>query len=392
MLLCSCMEKLSTEHLHQIDHDGFCAELTQLRDETFQGLAESDFKHLIKIERWGRLATIIGFATAWIFPNPLSVVAMTLGLMTRWLLMHHIGHGGYDRVPGVPKRYTSKHFAVGGRRFLDWFDWMQPEAWKYEHNHLHHYHTGECSDPDVVERNARIVRDTRCPKFLKYIALFLFAITWKFTYYAPNTLNALKTKEAKKKHRRYTSYITPGNFLNIFNPLVRKLWLECYLPYITFQFVVIPALFLPLGSQAVYFVLINRLLAEALTNFHAFMVIGPNHTGEDLYCFNYHFRNKKQFYVNQVLGSVNYSCGGELIDYSQMWLNYQIEHHLIPNLPMSTYRKIQPKVKSLCERYGVPYVQESVFKRFKKMSDIFVGNRSMMYLDHRQFSDIPGDL
>ena len=374
------MDTLSTEHLNNIDHDGFCAELTQLRNETFQALTQADFKHLLKIERWGRLATFTGFATAWIFPNPLSVVFIALGLMTRWLLMHHIGHGGYDRVPGVPKRYTSKYFAIGRRRFIDWFDWIHPEAWNYEHNYLHHYHTGEAKDPDLVERNARIVRDFRCPKFMKYIALFLFAISWKFTYYAPNTCNALKTKEAKKKHRRYKSYITPLNFLNVFNPLVRKLWLECYIPYIAVNFVVIPALFYPLGSQAVYFVLINRLLAEALVNFHAFMVIAPNHTGADLFRFEYHYRDKKEFYVNQVLGSANYRCGGELLDYSQMWLNYQIEHHLLPNLPMSTYRTIQPKVKILCERYRIPYIQDNVFKRFKSLSDIFVGNSSMMCL------------
>jgi hypothetical protein len=38
-----------------------------------------------------------------------------LGRSTRWLLMHHVGHRGYDKVPGVPAKYTSKVFARGWR-------------------------------------------------------------------------------------------------------------------------------------------------------------------------------------------------------------------------------------------------------------------------------------
>jgi fatty acid desaturase len=30
---------------------------------------------------------------------------------------------------------------------------MLPEAWRYEHNVLHHYHTNEVADPDLVEQN-----------------------------------------------------------------------------------------------------------------------------------------------------------------------------------------------------------------------------------------------
>jgi fatty acid desaturase len=59
------------------------------------------------------------------------------------------------------------------------------------------------------------------------------------------------------------------------------------------------------------------------------------------------------------------------------WLNYQIEHHLWPDLPMSEYQRLQPQVKALCEKYGIPYVQESVWVRLKKTVDVMVGNSSM---------------
>ena len=45
---------------------------------------------------------------------------------------------------------------------------------------------------------------------------------------------------------------------------------------------------------------------------------------------------------------------------------------------MLAYQRVQPKVKALCEKYGVPYVQEGVVTRFKKMLDVAVGRTSML--------------
>ena len=112
-----------------VDCAGFVRELGELRRELEAGLGADDIAHLRKLERWGRSCTAIGLATAGIAPNPLSAVALALGRGTRWMIMHHIGHRGYDKVPGIPARYTSKQFARGLRRYVDWMDWVTPEAW-----------------------------------------------------------------------------------------------------------------------------------------------------------------------------------------------------------------------------------------------------------------------
>ncbi|RYZ41595.1 MAG: fatty acid desaturase, partial [Myxococcaceae bacterium] len=172
--------------LASVDVEGFHRELKEIRAQVDASLGEADAAHLRKLERWGRMATWLGVGTAWICPNPLSAVALGLGRSTRWLLMHHVGHRGYDRVPGLPASRTSKGFAKGHRRFLDWLDWMLPEAWVFEHNVLHHSHTGEDADPDLLERNAEgTLRDTGRPLPLRYVQLALLAITWRASYYAP---------------------------------------------------------------------------------------------------------------------------------------------------------------------------------------------------------------
>jgi len=364
-----------------IDVEGFASEIEALRRETYAGLSEADFSHLKKVERRGRFASLLGYATAWIMPNPLSAICFSLGQCTRWLMAHHILHKGYDRVPGVPPRYTSKLFARGWRRFIDWFDWIHPTAWDHEHNTLHHYHTGEDADPDVTERYLEFLRQMKIPYFFKYAFIAVVSMTWKFTYYAPNTTSVLDPTFKKRLHSDHIGFITAKNVLDFRNKHVRSLWTKCYLPYGTFHFALIPLLFLPLGEWAFFSVLVNKVLGEILNNIHSFIVIAPNHTADDLYRFDFHYQGKEQFYVTQVMGSANYHCGTEFVDYMSIWLNYQIEHHLFPDLPMTKYREVQPKVKALCLKYGLPYVQESVWKRVGRLVDVCVGKRSMRNLE-----------
>jgi fatty acid desaturase len=352
--------------LEAIDLDGFARAIKALRRDLDATLGPDDLRHLRRVERWGRIATVIGLATAPIAPNPVSAVALALGRSTRWLLMHHIGHRGYDRVPGVSARHTSRVFARGWRRFVDWADWMIPEAWIYEHNVLHHQHTGEMHDPDLIEQNVEPIHRGRSPLWMRRVLLAALAASWRVSYYAPNTLRAWW-------HRHATPTAPQGT------PL-RPLLLRCILPYAFLQFVALPALFVPLGTWAVFSAWCNSLLADVLVNLHTFFVVGPNHSGDDVYRFDDRPASRGEFYVRQVVGSVNYRTGGDLTDYAHLWLNYQIEHHLFPDAPMLAYRRVQPRVQEICERFGVPYLQEPVPTRFAKMSRVFVGTAQMPWM------------
>ncbi len=366
-----------TNQFSKEDIKNFTAELGEIKQRIYASISSKDYQHLKKVESYGRIATFFGYLTAWILPNPISAFLLSLGQFTRWLMAHHIMHRGYDRVPNIPTRYTSKGFAKGNRRFIDWFDWIHPSGWDYEHNILHHYHTGEHQDPDLVERNAEFLRKLSLPIWCKYIFMFFFCISWKFTYYALNTISCLDEKY-QRIDKDQVKFLSLRDLLSFQKVQVRRLWLQCYLPYFTFHFIAIPALFLLISPQAALFVLINKVLAEMITNFHSFLIIGPNHAGDDLHRYEFHYDNKEQFYLTQVLTSVNYHCGKEWQDYLQIWLNYQIEHHLFPDLPMLKYREVQPEVKALCLKYKIPYIQESVFVRFRKMLRICVGSEQMI--------------
>jgi hypothetical protein len=81
--------------------------------------------------------------------------------------------------------------------------------------------------------------------------------------------------------------------------------------------------------------------------------------------------------VRQIAGTVNFRTGGAVNDFLHGFLNYQIEHHLWPNLAPRIYQAAAPEVRRLCQVYGVPYVQQSVFARVLKVLDIMTGRGSM---------------
>jgi hypothetical protein len=60
------------------------------------------------------------------------------------------------------------------------------------------------------------------------------------------------------------------------------------------------------------------------------------------------------YYGRQLLGAANIE-GGPLFHVISGNLGYQVEHHLYPDMPSTRYAEIAPRVKELCERYGLPY-------------------------------------
>jgi fatty acid desaturase len=143
------------------------------------------------------------------------------------------------------------------------------------------------------------------------------------------------------------------------------------------HFVVFPAVFLPFGVEAALAALANSVLAELLVNAHAFLVIVPNHAGPDLLRFDTPARGKAAFAWRQIRGSANFRTGGAVNDFLHGYLNYQVEHHLWPDASPLLYQMAAPHLREICARHGVPYLQESVWVRLRKMVAIAVGTASM---------------
>ena len=69
--------------------------------------------------------------------------------------------------------------------------------------------------------------------------------------------------------------------------------------------------------------------------------------------------------------------GNDVVDFAHGWLNYQIEHHCFPTLSMLSYQRMMPRVKAICRLHGIPYIQQPVTWRLRKLLDVAVGKTSM---------------
>jgi len=367
----------------QIDQIQLAKDIDDIKKTIGQPTIE-DFQYLKKVEFWGRFSAFIGYSMAWIFPfNILAAFLISIGNISRWAnVAHPVLHGAYDKVPGIPKRYTRKGFARGWRRAIDWLDWIEPAAWDHEHNKLHHYNLGEKDDPDNIEINLQWLRNSNLPMWVRYSIIIIFAGIWKIAYYAPNTLKMLSNAE---RRRRGEPEIDTFMRLGAWSPFAKDgwhLWTRNFLPYIGFRFVLMPLLFLPLGQEAVMNVFLTSLLAEFFANLHSFLVIIPNHSASDIYRFEESSKSRGEFYLRQILGTVNYKTGSNHIDFLHGWLNYQVEHHLFPALPLNHYQEMQSTVKKVCSKHNLPYRQESVFKRLLMTMDLMVGKTDLLVVKH----------
>jgi fatty acid desaturase len=82
----------------------------------------------------------------------------------------------------------------------------------------------------------------------------------------------------------------------------------------------------------------------------------PNHKGMPIL----NEADALDFLRRQVLTSRNVA-GSRLVDFLLGGLNYQIEHHLFPNMPRPNLRHAQPLIRAFCEQQGLDYTEASLF-------------------------------
>ena len=72
------------------------------------------------------------------------------------------------------------------------------------------------------------------------------------------------------------------------------------------------------------------------------------------------------WYVRQLLGSCNVD-GSPLLHLMTGNLSYQIEHHLFPDLPSQPLPEVAPRVREVCERYGLPYISGALPRQYAQV-------------------------
>ncbi len=104
--------------------------------------------------------------------------------------------------------------------------------------------------------------------------------------------------------------------------------------------------------QAVVFLAVQ----QGLFGLYLGCAFAPNHKGMPTLTQD----DELDFLRRQVLTSRNVA-GSRLVDFVLGGLNYQIEHHLFPNMPRPNLRRAQPLIRAFCQHHGLPYTEASLF-------------------------------
>ena len=103
--------------------------------------------------------------------------------------------------------------------------------------------------------------------------------------------------------------------------------------------------FLP-AWQAAVFIVVHR----GLAGLHMGSVFAPNHKGMPVL-----EPGTRLDYMRQAVLTARDVIPNPLIDFAYGGLNYQIEHHLFPNMPRNQLKKARKVVKTFCREHGIPY-------------------------------------
>ncbi|GGV22844.1 fatty acid desaturase [Streptomyces spectabilis] len=112
--------------------------------------------------------------------------------------------------------------------------------------------------------------------------------------------------------------------------------------------------------------LLGNLTANTVRNLWANTIIFCGHFPGDVQTFTEEHiegETRGQWYLRQIQGSANIE-GGPLFHVLSGNLGHQIEHHAFPDLPSNSYAEIAPRVRELCEKYGIPYVTGPLWRQY----------------------------
>lgn len=325
----------------------------RLKRQSYAQLGQRDIKYITGLRKTSRAFEAVGRGLLWFGRGPFSFGAGALCVLLHRIIEcveigHNVLHGQYDYFPEIPEFHSHN------------FRWKAPideEGWRREHNDLHHVHTNVyAKDPDLTHGILRV--NDRLP-WTKYhlfqVPLYLLWF-YPFMMYKFNAQNfglnqAFRARHFPLGNEGYAPLnysIEDGDPQRIQKRHRRSQWRIIAKEYIAF-----PLLAGLTGHSAVRVFLAN-LGVDMLTSCWMTLTLQVSHFTQPLQEENC-LENKGKWYVSQIESTVNFKSPGRWM--SVLWghVDYQIEHHLYPDLPSHRYPDIAPEVQAICRRFDITY-------------------------------------
>jgi len=280
-------------------------------------------------------------STLW--PMLLMWVLMGFGMTGIGLsVMHDANHGSYSSNKKINNVMGYIIHFIGG------YD----VAWKIQHNVLHHSFTNiEGLDEDIDNRFFIFSPDQEVKpkhKYQAYYALFLYALM---------TIYWSTAKEFEQMVRYKKKDLLKGQGLT-FAQAMRQLVFNKIMYYALI--LVLPLIFIALPWWQI---LIGYVIMHFICGISMALIFQPAHviTDTNFYDAEKNSSMENNWAIHQLKTTANFANKNVPFSWFVGGLNFQIEHHLFPNICHVHYKKIAKIVKSTTEEFNLPYYQHKTY-------------------------------
>ena len=262
-------------------------------------------------------------------------------------IMHDAIHGSYSKNRKVNKFMGYTMNLIGANATV----------WKIQHNVLHHTYTNIDEADD----------DINAPFFLRFSPhakrywLHRFQHLYVWLFYGLSTISWVMVKDFIRinRYRKMGFFNEKSEFRNEIVKVAG--WKLIYCSYA----LVLPLIIVPLAPWIVILAFISMHFITGLLISIIFQTahVMPN---TEFPLPDEGGLIKNDFSTHQLVTTSNYSPRGKLFSWLIGGLNYQIEHHLLPNICHVHYKDLSQIVADTAKEFGIPYnIKKNFFEALK---------------------------
>jgi NADPH-dependent stearoyl-CoA 9-desaturase len=380
----SPLAHLRDEQIEQIGR-----EFDAIHDYVYDDLGDRDRRYITSMIEMHRRLAVLGrvllftsrYWPAWIAGTSALSAAKILENME---IGHNVLHGQWDWM-NDPQIHSST---------WDWDTASTAEAWKHSHNYIHHTYTNILGkDKDLGYEIMRIdPHQSWHPVYLLqplYNVLLMLSFEWGVAAHDLDFEAIRKGEKSMKQVRRELKGIAGKARRQIVKDYIAWPALSALATVAVDAAVLgvasarerrrvprfapralarrrrrdgnrareVAETALRRGAETLRATLRANFTANLVRNVWSYAIIFCGHFPDQTYTFTQEEvedETRGAWYVRQLVGAANIE-GSPLFHVASGNLGYQVEHHLFPDMPSTRYAEIAPRVKDMCERYGLPY-------------------------------------
>jgi linoleoyl-CoA desaturase len=245
-------------------------------------------------------------------------------------VMHDAIHGTYSQNPRINKLLGYTLNMVGANATV----------WKIQHNVLHHSYTNIHEGDDDINAPFFLRFSPNMPK--NTLHPYQHWYTWFF--YGLSTISWVTSKDFIRFDRYYKMGLIKGE--NVYRYYVFTLGL--------------PIAFSGFGVGQI---ILAFLILHFITGLSISLVFQTAHIMPEVIfpVADESGTVEGERMLHQLATTSNYSEKSKVFSWMIGGLNYQVEHHLFPDICHVHYRKIAPIVKATAAEYNIPYYSKKTF-------------------------------